>query len=417
MEIAYRADASSCVAAEIDRIAEWRRTIESLAAGNEEHVPALIDAILEGAAELEASDVHIESRADGAAIRLRVDGELLDLARLSKARSENVFARLKLMARVVTYRKRAPQDGRLLPAEGSALRAAFMPTLHGEKAVLRLPNSLAPRELHDIGMGENDLQRLEAALLRSQGTILFTGPCSSGKSTSIYAALRYLLANSSLTPNIVTLEDPIEQEIDGVNQTQIDEVGGLTFISGLRTLLRMDPNVIVVGEVRDEETANTIIQAGLSGHLVISTIHGGSAAQVFARLLHMGIEPFLIASSLSAVVAQRLIRRLCVDCRQERSLSEIERRTLWGDSAIAPKEAFSAAGCPACNGTGYSGRVGVFEVAVTGEQLREAVLVRQPTGSLHEAAIAEGMTPLLQAAAEMAARGLTSMEEIARVIA
>jgi general secretion pathway protein E len=413
MEIAWKADGGADDGAPV---AELRTRIEQLAAGSQDSVPALIDAIVDGAAKLGASDVHLESRASEVEVRYRIDGHLVSIASLPGARAANVFARLKLLSRVVTYKKRGPQDGRVAESGGGAVRAAFMPTLHGEKAVLRLANTSAPRELAELGFLPADLDRLKRALTTSQGVIFFTGPCSSGKSTSIYAVLRHLLGTSHLTPNIASLEDPIEQEIDGVNQTQIDPTGGLTFLSGLRTLLRMDPNVLVVGEIRDEETANTVVQAGLSGHLVITTIHGGSAAQVIARLLHMQIEPFLIASAVSAVVAQRLVRRLCDACKQPRPITPAEDRLFLGDSASALECVWGPRGCEACNGIGYSGRTAVLELAVQDDELREAILRSATTSELHAVATSGGMTPLARAAGAKLAAGETSVEELLRVL-
>ena len=413
MEIAWRSGEK--VGGE-SGLAQWQLRIETLGSGSEDSVPQLVDVILDGAAALGASDIHIETVADGVLVRYRVDGHLILAGRIPADRGSNVFARLKLLSRVVTYRKRGPQDGRVAESAGGALRAAFMPTLHGEKAVLRLANVSAPRQVDELGFLAPDLQRLKNVLRTAQGTIFFTGPCSSGKSTSIYAVLRHLLANSPLTPNIASLEDPIEQEIDGVNQTQIDPVGGLTFLSGLRTLLRMDPNVLVVGEVRDEETANTIIQAGLSGHLVITTIHGGSAAQVIARLLHMHIEPFLVASAISAVVAQRLVRKLCEGCKQPREITAAESKLFFGSGESTPDQVYAAQGCLACNGIGYSGRTAVFELAVPDEALREAVLRVAPTAELHAIAERAGMIPLIRSAGEKLRRGETTVEELTRVI-
>jgi type II secretory ATPase GspE/PulE/Tfp pilus assembly ATPase PilB-like protein len=413
MEIVYSRNRQGLPLPELDALGQ---EITALAQADESGVPPLVDAILRGAATLGASDVHIESRRDDVSVRYRVDGQLIPVTAIPKRLGDCVFARLKLMSKVVTYRKRSPQDGRVADDAGGALRAAFMPTLHGEKVVLRLPGSSAPLQLDELGLPSEDLARLRQVLDRSHGTIFFTGPCSSGKSTSIYASLRYLLANSGLPPNIATLEDPIEQEIEGINQTQVDTAGGLTFLSGLRTLLRQDPNVLVVGEVRDEETAQTVVQAGLSGHLVISTIHSGTSAQVFARLLHMGIEPFLLASAITGVVAQRLVRRLCPACRQPRPLTPVESRIYFSD-CDPPPHVFQPSGCPECNQTGYRGRMAVFEIAVPDDALREAVLNRAPTAELHRISVAAGMTPLLRAAAGRLRSGDTSIEEIGRVIA
>lgn len=414
MEVAWQAK-SPRPSGPIPLLEEIGARITRLASGSDDDVPALVDAIIDGAAVLGATDVHLESDSTGLQVRYRIDGALLPVARVDAPRSANVFTRLKLMSKVVTYRKRGPQDGRVSANASLAVRTAFMPTLHGEKAVLRLPNPQAPTELHELGLLDCDLARLRHVLQGSQGVIFFTGPCSSGKSTSIYAVLRYLLSHSPVQPNIVSLEDPIEQEIAGVNQTQIDPVGGLTFLSGLRTMLRMDPNVIVLGEVRDEETAGTIIQAGLSGHLVITTMHGGSAAQVIARLLHMHIEPFLIASAVSAVVGQRLVRRLCTACREPRTLSTQEEKALFA-GVKAPGQIFAPVGCPQCNGTGYLGRTAILEVAVPDEGLRAGILRAAPTVELYALAQAAGMTPLKAAAAAKLAIGETSAEEIARVI-
>ena len=389
--------------------------ISALARADEESVPALVDAILDCAAGMGASDIHIESHCDGALVRYRLDGVLNDIALIPSARAENVFARLKLLARVVTYRKRAPQDGRLDGPEGGALRAAFMPTLHGEKAVLRIAGAVRPIPIDELGMLGPDLAALTSALLQPQGTIFFTGPASSGKSTSIYAALRFLLQHSPLPPNIATLEDPIEQQVDGANQTQIDPSGGLTFLTGLRTVLRMDPNVIVVGEVRDDDTANTAVQAGLSGHLVISTLHCGSAPQVYARLMHMNIERFILASAITAAVAQRLVRSLCPACRRPRPVTARE-AARWFASGDPPARVFDPEGCAQCAGSGYAGRTGLFETAVPNDELRDAVMEGAPLARLRAVSEAAGMTSLAAAGASKVRDGATSLAELLRVV-
>lgn len=396
-------------------LALLKQDIEQLGAWDEMVVPELTDRILNAARELRASDIHLEARPDHYLIRYRIDGQLIPVARLSRKRGENVIARLKMLAKVLTYRKRLPQDGRLGNDDGLALRAAFMPTLHGEKAVLRLPTQIAPRRLEELGLSAADFGRLQRALLRSHGVILFTGPCSSGKSTSIYAALRFLLDRSPLIPNIATLEDPIEQEIDGVNQTQIDPAGGLSFLTGLRTLLRMDPDVIVVGEIRDEETAATVLQAGLSGHLVLSTIHSGTTAQVYARLLHMGIEPFLLAGAISAVVAQRLARQLCAECK--RPISARGTESLWaGEGLPIPANLYEVGGCPACSETGYRGRRAIFEVSVPDDPLREAIVRKAPTAELRQLVLASGTTSLWKAALQCVAAGYITLAEARRIL-
>jgi len=394
--------------------AQFRERLEALIAAGETGIPELADLILDAAETLGASDVHVEALADSYHIRYRLDGVLVAVAGVPPALGQNLMARLKMLARVLTYRKRAPQDGRLDAGQGIGIRAAFMPTLHGEKAVLRLPVRAAPRHLHELGMSPADLDRFVQALAGGHGVIFLTGPSSSGKSTTIYAALRHILAGAPLPPNIVTLEGPIEQEIDGVNQTQIDPSGGLTFLTGLRTILRMDPDVIVVGEIRDEETARTTIHAGLSGHRVLTTIHSGTAAQVYARLLHMGIEPFLLASAVSAVIAQRLARRICMHCASERSLTAWEARLLLNDEA-GSYHACSAAGCEECFGTGACGRRALFELGIPTAALREAVLARPPTSELAALLEAGGMRPLRAALQEALLERNISIEEAVRL--
>lgn len=376
-------------------------------------IPELADAILDGADSVAASDVHIEAHAQSYVVRFRVDGMLLDVISIPKSLGENLIGRLKMMARVLTYRKRVPQDGRV-EAGGIGIRAAFMPTLHGEKAVLRLPVANVPQRLDELGLTDDDRTRLERELIGGHGVIFLTGPSSSGKSTTIYAALRYILEHSPLKPNILTLEDPIEQEVPGVNQTQIDPAGGLTFPAGLRTILRMDPDVIVVGEIRDEETARIAVHAGLSGHRVLTTIHSGSCAQVYARLLHMGIEPFLLATAVSLIMAQRLARRVCPSCAQPRPLDQWETRLLFGEDS-SDFTGVSAPGCPDCFGTGARGRLAIFELAVPSAAVRQAVLECAPAPLIAELLEAAGMRPLRVALRNAVVAHQVSIEEAIRL--
>ncbi len=388
---------------------------EKLLVKGEEGIPELAELILAVAGEVGASDVHVEARRDCYSVRYRKDGFLVPLLSIPRALGQNLIARFKMQARVLTYRTRAPQDGRVEGTEGIGIRAAFMPTLHGEKAVLRLPASGAPQYLEQLGMEEQEQSRFQQVLLGGHGVVFFTGPSSSGKSTTIYAALRHILSHALAQPNIVTLEDPIEQEIPGVNQTQIDPVGGLTFLTGLRTILRMDTDVIVVGEIRDDETARIAIHAGLSGHRVLTTIHSGTAAQVYARLLHMGIEPFLLASAVSAVVAQRLARLVCQKCATLRQLSEAEKSLLVGDDA-PETQGLTAQGCRDCLYTGVKGRMALFEVGIPNASLREALLSRAPTSEISLHLVRGGMRPLRQAIGQAFLNQKLSIEEGLRLL-
>ncbi|MCX7626630.1 MAG: GspE/PulE family protein [Candidatus Sumerlaeaceae bacterium] len=389
--------------------AEFQRLITQ----GELAIPELADAILESADKLGASDVHIEPGRDAWAVRYRLEGILVPVADIPKALGENLIGRFKMMARVLTYRRRAPQDGRV-DVGGIGVRAAFMPTLHGEKAVLRLPVTDAPLYLKDLGMSECDRINLERILLGGHGVLFLTGPASSGKSTTIYAALRFILDRLAHPPNIATLEDPIEQELPGVNQTQIDPAGGLTFATGLRTILRMDPDVIVVGEIRDEETARIAIHAGLSGHRVLTTIHSGTAAQVYARLLHMGIEPFLLASAVTGICAQRLARRVCPECAHPRLVEAWEARLLLGEE-LPELIGVSANGCAACRGIGARGRFALFELALPTAEVREAVLQRATASHIAELLVVAGMRPLAHALRDEVLAHHISIEEAIRL--
>jgi type II secretory ATPase GspE/PulE/Tfp pilus assembly ATPase PilB-like protein len=335
---------------------------------------------------------------------------------LSRVLQSNIIARLKIVSRVMSFKKRAPQDGRIevqFNGQTLTLRSAFLPTLHGESVTLRLPDeSKRAFEIETLGLSAG----LDAQLLRLigalQGTLLLTGPSSSGKTTTIYAILKRLVQTNGDRVNILTIEDPIEAELEGVSQTQLDPAGGLTYASGLRAILRQDPNVIVVGEIRDNETAHIAIQAGLTGHLMISTVHSGRAAGVFTRLLNMGIEPFLIASSVSGVIAQRLVRRICEECKTpyEAPAHELESLGLTEESSLT---AFKGKGCTRCNGSGYFGRIGIFELLSVSEQLKESILRKSPTQVIQDMAVRSGMKTLRDDLHKKISSGLTTLEEAA----
>lgn len=377
-----------------------------------------VDAALTSAVELRATDVYFEPWDDCTAVRFRIDGILHDVAKLPKTHHARIVARIKIVARMVTYHKDTPQDGRI-DAEatrcGRVIRVSAFPTVNGERLVLRIMDGAgALSELDALGFDAALVRDLRALVERPHGAIFLTGPSSSGKTTTIYALLHEILARRSPAPHVVTIEDPVERRIPRVSQTEIAPHHGLTFGSALRSLLRQDPEVIMVGEVRDAETAQTAIQAGLTGHLVVSTIHSGTAAGVFARLLDMGVEPYLATSSVTGVLAQRLVRVTCPRCAEPYTpdaglvaaygLADFDRPFTRGR------------GCEACQGIGYKGRTAIGELLCVDGPFSERVLTRARTGELHEAALASGMRPLVAAAAHYVRDGVTTLDELKRVL-
>jgi general secretion pathway protein E len=349
--------------------------------GDPEQVPPLVDRLLAEAHAAAASDVHLTSRRDRLAVSFRISGELTAVARIPKALQDIVIQRLKVMARLVVYQRREPQDGRIdteLGGRAVSLRVAFLPTLHGEQVVIRFPDP--GREqfgLGQLGMDDELLARFTGLIERTQGAVLLTGPASCGKTTTIYAALRHLVATRASDLNILTIEDPIEAETEGISQTQVDSGADFDFPRALRAALRHDPNVLVVGEIRDPVTAQTAIQAALTGHLLIATVHAGSAPGVFTRLAQMGVERYLLATAVSGVLNQRLARAVCLSCSRVVRLEEATAAAL----GLSPEELTGArvaegAGCPKCNGTGSRGRLGLFELLTLTPAIRQALLDR-----------------------------------------
>lgn len=382
-------------------------------------VPDLVDAIMGYAILLNSSDIHIEPSSQSAIIKYRIDGVLNDVGQIPADLIGRVSSRLRVLANLTIYEKGKPQDGRIELSWNKShfdARISFMPTLHGDKIVVRLFESGSHEfQLMNLGFSDMHYEQISSWLLKPQGTILLTGPTGSGKTTTIYSAVRFILQNRGETTNIVTIEDPIEREIPGVNQTQVNPKRDLTFSSGLRSILRQDPDVIVVGEVRDRETAEICTQASLTGHMVISTIHADSAVGVFNRLIDMGIEPFLLASSINGIVSQRLIRRNCPYCIEPvvPSLRTLKLLNIRPEQNI---RFVRGRGCEKCDGRGYKGRIGVFEVLQPGDRLREAIQEKISTGELHRIAKEDGMTTLLDDGIEKVASGLADVEELARIL-
>jgi type IV pilus assembly protein PilB len=382
-------------------------------AGDDAPAVKLVHAVLAQAVDQGASDVHFDPAEGGELqVRLRIDGVMADAARVPRALAAKVIARIKIVAQLDIAERRLPQDGRVgLTVDGRRvdLRVAVVPLVAGESAVLRvLDSGRGPLTLEELGMEPADRARVERALRRSHGGVLATGPTGSGKSTSLYAALMLVRSREK---TIMTIEDPVENRIEGVKQVQVSERAGLTFATGLRSMMRADPDIIMVGEMRDRESAHIAIEAALTGHLVLSTLHTNDAPTAGPRLVDMGIEPYLVASAIDCVVAQRLARRLCASCRRP---AEAPAEAVGaGGGGTVP--VFEPAGCSRCRGTGYRGRVGLFEVMEVSEGIRSLLVRRAPADELTALAVREGMRTLREDGLAKVRRGETSLAELARV--
>lgn len=364
-----------------------------------------------------ASDIHVEPGESHLTVRYRIDGVLHEMQRADRTIQDGVISRLKIMASIDIAERRRPQDGRLSVTHASRkidLRVATLPTVWGEKIVMRiLDNTGVSLSLSDLQMGRDNLTRFRSAITRPHGMVLVTGPTGSGKSTTLYTALREV---SNPAVNVITVEDPVEYRIAGINQVQVNAKAGLTFQSALRSILRSDPDIVLVGEIRDSETAVISIEAALTGHLVLSTLHTNDAPGAIARLTEIGAEPYLVATALTAVVAQRLGRRLCASCRQpyREDAAVLTRLGIPYDPSDVPV-LFRAAGCPACSGTGYRGRIGLHEVMAMTDEL-ETLVVAQASGTqVRELALAQGMRTLRDDGWGKVLEGLTTIEEVLRV--
>ncbi len=372
-----------------------------------------VETAIAQAVQHECSDLYFEPRRECTLLRYRLDGMLHDIVALPKKHHERMVARIKVLAKLPVYLKAAPQDGRIEADErwfDRHLRVATLPTIDGEKVVLRvIDTERAPLDLASLGLGPKVSTGLSDLISRPQGTLLLTGPSSSGKTTTIYALLRELLGGERRT-HVLTVEDPVEYRLDGVCQTQVNAEAGFDYQTALRAILRQDPDTIVIGEIRDNVTAKVSIQAGLTGHIVLSTIHSGTAAGVFTRLLDMGVEPYLVASSVAGVLAQRLVRKSCPNCIETYvPLEELRRRFGVADEQIEYRK---ARGCEVCKGVGYAGRTAIAELLMVNDDVSERVLGRERTRSLHAAAVENGMTTILQNGLEKVRLGLTTLEEL-----
>ncbi|MHB1207754.1 MAG: type II secretion system ATPase GspE [Rhodospirillaceae bacterium] len=391
------------------------KTADLLDADDEAPVIRLINGLIAEAVKLRASDIHVEPSENSLSVRFRIDGVLQEVVNLAGRIAPLLVSRIKVMARLDIAEKRLPQDGRLsLTIGGKALdlRVSTLPAQHGERVVMRLlDKSQGHLRLEQLGMDPRTLKALAAALAEPNGIVLVTGPTGSGKTTTLYGALSRL---NDRTRNILTVEDPIEYALEGVGQTQVNPKVGMTFAAGLRAILRQDPDIVMVGEIRDAETAQIAVQASLTGHLVLSTVHTNSAVSAVTRLRDMGIDSFLLAPTLKAIVAQRLVRRLCESCKAPFTAGAAE-RALLGITDAALCTLHGPIGCADCKGTGYQGRFGVYEIVVIHDQLRAGIHDTLSEQDLTAMAFRDTET-LAQCGFRLVQAGLTSVEEILRVV-
>ncbi len=379
-------------------------------------VVRFVNLLISQAIQDRASDIHIEPAEKDLRIRNRIDGVLHETPRAAKSIQNAVISRIKIMADIDIAERRKPQDGRLsVTHQGRKidLRVATLPTVWGEKVVMRiLDNTTAAMELEDLGLREKNAALFRESYSKPYGMILATGPTGSGKSTTLYATLNQV---SRPEINVITVEDPVEYRIAGINQVQVNNKAGLTFAAALRSILRADPDVVLVGEIRDTETAHISIEAALTGHLVLSTLHTNDAPSAITRLIEMDIEPFLVGSAVDCVVAQRLARRLCDLCREEYEPqpAEYERFTWVGD---VPRRLFRPIGCARCSNTGYRGRLALHEIMPVNEEIERLAVARASSAEIQRAAVGAGMQTLIEDGWVKVQSGLTSMEELFRVV-
>jgi type II secretory ATPase GspE/PulE/Tfp pilus assembly ATPase PilB-like protein len=386
-------------------------------------VVRMVGSVVARAVEEGASDIHLEPQPEEMLVRYRIDGVLRTVAAIPAALSREVVSRIKVMGDMDIAERRVPQDGRVsLTAAGHRLdlRVVTVPTVHGEGVVIRiLDTSNAMRKLSELGFAADTLQRFTSCYRRPYGAVLVSGPTGSGKSTTLYGALHNLNTGDR---KIITVEDPVEYRLAGINQVQVNSKAGLTFATGLRALLRSDPDVLMIGEVRDGETAQIMMQAALTGHMVLATIHTNDAASALTRLTEMGVEPFLSASAVLGVLAQRLARRLCVDCRRAVKVPADTLREFAG-TATLPKgigesaKIYQSVGCSACRQTGYRGRLGIYEMLTMSEEIERLTAASAPSSEMRRQARREGMRTMREDGVMKVLAGETTLNELARTVA
>ena len=400
-----------------------QQEITSTTLADDAPIVKIVDLLITYAYRDKASDIHIEPEEDNLLIRFRIDGILHDVLYLDKKFHDRIVARVKVLSRLRTDEHLSAQDGKIriiVDDENLDLRVSIIPIIEGEKIVLRLLSSRFRQfSFLDLGMNQKDLQKANSAINKTYGMILSTGPTGSGKTTSIYAILKIL---NTREKNITTIEDPVEYRIKGVNQIQVNQKTNLTFANGLRSILRQDPNVIFVGEIRDNETAGIAVNAALAGHLVVSTLHTNDAATALPRFIDMKVEPFLVASTVNVIIAQRLVRKICEYCKVPSSINranilknippEILQKHFGEQENI---QAHEGKGCKACHFTGYQGRVGIFEVLEMSEKIKKLIVEKNDSDVITKEAVALGMTTMVNDGLEKVTKGITTIEEVLRV--
>jgi type IV pilus assembly protein PilB len=400
----------------IDELEDEAEVVALHETSDDAPVVKLVNQIVAQAVERGASDIHLAPDGRELRVRYRIDGVLQDVTTVTRRMTAGVISRIKIMAELDIAEKRLPQDGRVgLVIDGRHvdLRVVTLPSVHGESLVMRvLDKASVVVKLEKLGMADAERERFERACQETHGAVLVTGPTGSGKSTTLYAALMML---NTPEKNIITVEDPVEYEISGLTQVQVANKVGLTFAAGLRSMVRADPDVIMVGEIRDRETAQIAVESALTGHLVLSTLHTNDAPSAITRLIEMGTEPFLVASALGCVVAQRLARMLCSSCKRRTIISAATLQAS-GYKARVDLEAYEPVGCRRCGGSGYRGRIGLYEVMTMSPEIQTLALERAPAESVRDLAVSQGMSRLRDDGLEKVRQGRTSMAEIARVL-
>jgi general secretion pathway protein E len=406
---------------ESDEEPGFDEVVDLLGAGDDDEAPVIqfVNTTFVRAVRDRASDIHIEPHESRVGVRFRIDGVLQEVAEVQKRFHSSIAARIKIMAGLNIAEKRLPQDGRIrikLAGKDIDIRVATVPLAHGERITMRLlDKSQVLLDLKSIGMDDMTLEHVEELIHRPYGIILVTGPTGSGKTTTLYSCLSRI---NTADRNILTIEDPVEYQLEGISQVAVQKKIDLTFANGLRSFLRHDPDVIMVGEIRDGETAEIAIQASLTGHLVFSTVHTNDAAGAFTRLIDMGVEPFLVSSSLIAVMAQRLVRRLCPDCKEPYRPTEEQIRKLEVSPDDVDREGgifYRPVGCEKCSELGYRGRTGIYELLLVSDEIRSLVMKHSDAGAIKRKALEQGMSTLRMDGARKVLAGSTSLEEVLRV--
>ncbi|WP_418754293.1 GspE/PulE family protein [Eshraghiella crossota] len=378
-------------------------------------VVKLVNNIIEGGVRQRASDIHIEPFEYNVRVRYRIDGVLREIISYDRALYAAIIARLKVISGMDISEKRKPQDGRItitVDRREYDIRVSNLPTVFGEKVVMRLASKEGfKRDKKDLGLSPTDLVKFDNILRNPHGIILVTGPTGSGKSTTLYTALSELASDEV---NIITVEDPVEANVDNVNQVQVNVKANLTFASALRSILRQDPDIIMIGEIRDGETAEIAVKASITGHLVVSTLHTNSTAASISRLIDMGIEPYLLGDSLVGIIAQRLVRRLCPECKESYEADEEEKRVLKVPQN-EPLKLYKACGCEACGNTGYYGRIGVYEIMPISRKIKKLIASGANADEITAQAVTEGMNTLRMSASNYVKQGLTSFSEMMKI--